>query len=166
METEAQKQMIKHDIEHLYLPGFTTLKALCETYGISRSKISDYEKEVVDAMTRKGKDKKYFPEKKNIFLGQLPTGQQFFLKEYEDTKFAYLTYVFIKTANGNKVLVKNPSGKEELMRNDTKVILKDTPKDSGPDGSPHTFLGLGFKKHPQKGNGKKDVNDDHSSQQS
>lgn len=118
-----KKDQIKHDIRHLYLPGFTTLKSLAQTYGISSDTIAKYEKQVINEIREEHKEKKYLPEQRETLLGELMIGETFIPKENQNTKFAYDTYRVIRRMP-TKALVRDRFGKDQWIPNTLKVVIR------------------------------------------
>lgn len=124
MDQKSLKQIIKHDIEHLYLKGLTTLKSLRETYNIPSYKMLEYEEEVIKEMIARNKEPEYFPAQKEILLGHLAINEYFIPSELNQTKSDLNLYRVIKTTTSSKILVMAPSGKQEVLPSTLKVIIK------------------------------------------
>lgn len=121
----ATKESIKNDIEHLFLPGLTTMNSISKNYNVSLLKISQFSDEVIEEMMERHKmtNGKYIPVQRELLLGELAMGETFIPKEYEGTKYAHQLFKTIETS-GMNILVENFEGKQEWMVHNLKVILK------------------------------------------
>lgn len=129
----ATKEAIKNDIEHLFLPGLTTMNSISKTYDVPLSKISQFRDEVIEEMMDKHKmnNGKYIPVQRELMLGELAMGETFIPKEYEGTKYAHQLFKTIETS-GMNVLVENFQGKQEWMVHNLKVIIKSESREENP----------------------------------